>query len=260
MSETGDSGRGPVGSDDRGTANLHTEPPLTMREVHAQARWILPVAATLFLIFAILALLDALPWDRPITNWIVDQRTPWLDDLAKAITRFGADQTVYVVAAICAVVAWPRCRPLAISIVALAFTRSLIVLGVKHLVARDRPPAALQLVDPGGYSFPSGHPFATAASWCFIPLVLLLYTQRRWIWWASVFVVWTLAVLVGASRTYLGVHYATDVVGGLLLAMLFVAGSEVFIEFLHRHNAPPALQCGATQGDLPKAGQQPPDI
>jgi len=260
MSDVADSGGGPVGSHDRGTASLHTEPPLTMREVHAQARWILPVAAAVFAIFAVLALFDALPWDRPITNWIVDHRAPWLNDLAKGITRFGADQTVYVVAAICAVAAWPRCRPLAISIVALALTRSLIVVAVKVVIARDRPPAALQLVHPGGYSFPSGHPFATAASWCFIPLVIVLYTQRRWIWWASVFVVWTLAVLVGASRTYLGVHYATDVVGGLLLAVLFVAGSEVLIEILHHHNAPQVLQCGATRGGLGKTGPKPTEV
>jgi len=220
-----------------------------MRELHAQARWILPTVAALFVTLAVLARFDALPWDRPITNWVVAHRTPWLTDLAKAITRFGSDDVVYVVAAICAAVAWPRCRALAISIIALAVTRSLIVVTVKVLIARDRPPAALQLVHPGGFSFPSGHPFAAAASWGFIPLVLVLYTQRRWIWWASVVVVWTLALMVGASRTYVGVHYASDVVGGLLLAVLFVAGSEVLIGWLHRHNAPRVLMCVPTRRD-----------
>jgi undecaprenyl-diphosphatase len=121
--------------------------------------------------------------------------------------------------------------------VILVATRSLIVVTVKEIIGRDRPLDALQLSHPGGFSFPSGHPFAVVSSWCFIPLVIALYTQRRWIWWASVAVVWSLAVLVGASRLYLGVHYASDVVGGLLLALLFVAGSEVVIGVLHRQHA-----------------------
>ena len=233
---------------EHGTTTLHLEPPLAVRDVHAQVRWFLPAAAMLFVALAVLARIDALPWDRPITNWIVERRTPGRNDFAKAVTRFGADEYVFIVAAICAVVAWPRCRPLAISIAVLAVSRTLIIAALKEIVARDRPPAALQLVQPGGYSFPSGHPFAVAASWGFIPLALALYTHRRWIWWVSVVAVWTLVVLVAASRVYLGVHYASDVTGSLLLAPLFVFGSEKLIEFSHRRDVPPLLVCGATRG------------
>jgi undecaprenyl-diphosphatase len=77
---------------------------------------------------------------------------------------------------------------------------------LKEIVVRDRPPGALALSHPDGYSFPSGHPFAAAASWAFIPLVIALYAQRRWIWWALGFAVWTLVVLVAWSRVFLGAH------------------------------------------------------
>ena len=43
-----------------------------MGELHAQAQWILPAAAALFVTLAVLARFDALPWDRPITQWIDD--------------------------------------------------------------------------------------------------------------------------------------------------------------------------------------------
>ena len=60
----------------------------------------------------------------------------------------------------------------------------------------------------------------------------------------SVFVVWSLVVLIAASRVYLGVHFTSDVVGTLLLAIVFVAGSEVFIGALHRRRPASRFSCG----------------
>jgi undecaprenyl-diphosphatase len=202
-----------------------------------------------FVVLALLARFDALPWDRPITDWIVHHRTHSLDVLAEKATWFGSNRVVFPVAAVCALLAWPRCRPLALCIVGLAVARSGITTGLKALVDRDRPDASLQLVMPGGSSFPSGHPFAAAASWCFIPLVLALYTRRRWVWWTSVCVVWTIPLVVAWSRVWVGVHWTSDVVGGLLLALLGVAGSERFLVLVHRRTGSSRLACGARTGD-----------
>jgi undecaprenyl-diphosphatase len=225
---------------------LHADPPLTMRKVHAEANWIVPFAAGMFLLLAVLAAFDWLPWDRPITEWIADHRTADLNDFWRAVTELGGEQVVWVVALACAAAAWPRCRPLAIAILLLAVTRSLIVISLKEVVARDRPPAALAITHPGGFSFPSGHPFAVAASWGFIPLVIALYVRQRWMWWTSVFAVWTMVVVIAASRVYLGAHYTTDVIATLLLAVVFVVGSELVIGHLHRWNSHSRLACDAT--------------
>jgi len=91
-----------------------------MGELHAQARWIVPAAAALFVTLAVLARVDALPWDRPITEWIDDHRTSDLNHFWRNVTELGGDRVVWVVVLILAVVTWPRCRPLAIAIVVLA--------------------------------------------------------------------------------------------------------------------------------------------
>jgi undecaprenyl-diphosphatase len=212
--------------------DLHQHPPMTMRRVHARQAWILPVTAALFVLLAIGAAFDALPWDKPIFEAVVDARTPWLDTLARRVSFFGSTRVVFPVAAIAALFAWRRCPRLALAIILIVAARPLTEWGLKELINRDRPTGA-RLVRGTGPSFPSGHPLATAASWGLIPLVAALYTKRRAVWWGIAIAVWTLAVLVAASRVVLGVHWPSDVVASLLLAVMGVAAAERFVEATH---------------------------
>lgn len=205
---------------------------MTLHRVHERFGFVLPVAALAFSGLALGAAFDALPWDRPITEAVVERRTPMLDDVAKAVSRFGSTPVVLAVAAVAAAASWRRCPRLAASIVVLALARPLVEFGFKELIGRPRPDGD-RLVVGRGPSFPSGHPFATAASWGFLPLVAALYTRRRAVWWGLTIGVWVLAVLVAASRVWLGVHWASDVVGGLLIAVLGVAAAERFIVAAH---------------------------
>ncbi len=206
---------------------------MTMTRVHARVGWLLPLVAIVFTLLALGAATESLPWDEPITDAAVDARTEGRNDAARAVSRVGSTPVVLVVAAFAAAFAWTRCRPLAIAIVVLALARPLLEFGLKELVDRERPPVETRLVQGRGKSFPSGHPFATAASWGFVPLVVALYTRRRALWWVSAVVAWGLVLLVAASRVWLGVHWTSDVVGGVLLARLFGLGSERLIERVH---------------------------
>jgi len=212
--------------------DLHTDPPMTMARVNARQRWILPAAGTMFIALAVGAMAGWLVWDEPITRWVIDARGTTRDSLFRRVSSLGSTRIVLTVSFVAAAVSWRRCPRLAVAILVLALARPLAEWAIKELVSRDRPDGH-RLVKGSGYSFPSGHPFAAAASWGVLPLVAALYTRRRLVWWTVAASVWTLAVLVGVSRVWLGVHWATDVVGGLLLAVLGVAAAERFIAATH---------------------------
>lgn len=91
-------------------------------------------------------------------------------------------------------------------VVASALSAGMVQL-LKSLFARARPEQILVAADFG--SFPSGH-VANAAT---ISVALAILLQRRWVWFAGA--AWT--VLMILSRTYLGAHWLSDTVGGLLL-------------------------------------------
>jgi membrane-associated phospholipid phosphatase len=200
-------------------------PPMTLARVRARAGWLLPIVVGIFVALAVGARFGWLGWDQPITDAVVDARSGDRDDLALAISRFGSTPIVLTVSAVLAAVAWRRCPRLAVAIVVIALARPLTEFVVKELVARDRP-AGDRLVRGRGPSFPSGHPYAAAASWGMAPLVVALYTRRRSLWWATAVTVWALAVGVAATRVWLGVHWASDAFAGLLLAVIGVAVVE----------------------------------
>ncbi|PYO36244.1 MAG: hypothetical protein DMD37_08525 [Gemmatimonadetes bacterium] len=85
---------------------------------------------------------------------------------------------------------------------------------LKLLIHRPRPAVAAVTL-PHGFAFPSGHATAAAATYLTIALVLShgRPAGRRAAWLAFAT---GLAIAVAASRVYLGVHYLSDVLAGLL--------------------------------------------
>lgn len=184
------------------------------------------LAVVLLTLFAGLGLLAhrvvaGTAFDHGVLAAMVAHRSAALTAWAVAVTNLGSPVGVAAFAvalAALAALAWRRLRSLwpALLIVATPAAAAAISTATKILAGAHRPPAALQLVTETDPSFPSGHVTATVALLGTLTVVIGDHAG-----WAARVVSIASAVLaavaVGLTRLYLGVHWATDILGGLLL-------------------------------------------
>lgn len=162
--------------------------------------------------------------DTAITRWAVELSSPASLTVLRRITFAGSTLGVLVAALAATVYAlrrWPGRWGVALFLfVVLAGQLALSNL-VKVAVDRVRPDAPpLQVFS--GPSFPSGHATAAAAAWAAVALVLSRGSSpriRATLAGAAV----GIAVAVACSRVFLGAHWTSDVVAGLLLGWTWFA-------------------------------------
>ncbi len=96
---------------------------------------------------------------------------------------------------------------------------------IKLAFRRDRPPIADRLVAESTFSFPSGHSAFGALIFGMLAALLARSLAGRVSRGFAVGLCLFLAFLLAGSRVWLGVHYATDVVGGLVVGFSWVVAA-----------------------------------
>lgn len=133
---------------------------------------------------------------------------------------------------------------------------------LKALYERPRPPEGVMASH--SFSFPSGHAVAGAVTAVGLVLVLLPPGSRRWKWEvrAAVF-----ASLMALSRTYLSVHWLSDVLAGGLLGVGLAVGWPALLQEIRDVRLPrrrarlgeePGLTSGPTPGPPASPGRRAP--
>ncbi len=167
--------------------------------------------------------------------WIQEAvRNPFLNPLMVAITMLGNGGCIWILISV-GLLFSKKTRKLGwicgISLLMMLLATNGII---KPLVARQRPYEAIEALQalvppPHGTSFPSGH---TASA--FAVAVVLFRNLKKKI--GGCFL--ALAILISLSRIYVGVHYPTDVLGGILLGIICAYLAQYLYEFLaklHHH-------------------------
>jgi undecaprenyl-diphosphatase len=234
-----------------GLVHVHIDPPLTPASFLLPRRRLLVALGVGLLALALAAAVAGgqvlLTWDEPIQRTVEAHRTAALDTLFLRVSRLGSTIPVLVLGSLLTLVTWRRCPAVAVAVAAATISRPLLEFAIKATVDRSRPDLQ-RLVAGNGPSFPSGHVMASVALWGLLPVIVGLYTKRRDIWWASVVVAGTLIAGISASRIYLGVHWFSDVIGGLLVGTFFLVGVDTVFNRTHCRY-PCRVGCSDTETD-----------
>ncbi|OUO58495.1 phosphatase PAP2 family protein [Olsenella sp. An270] len=146
-------------------------------------------------------------------------RSDTLTPVMEAFTSLASVVVLAVMAAVIAALA-PGKAPgwcVAVNLVCVVALNTVL----KYLVQRPRPDG-FRLISESGYSFPSGHSMVAMAFFGLLIWMVWRYHRRdvMRVVWCALFVL--VIVMVGVSRIYLGVHYASDVLAGFCVSLVWL--------------------------------------
>lgn len=133
----------------------------------------------------------------------------------KVITWFGSATCLILLTIILFIVLKNKITGflIAINLVIVTILNQLL----KFVLQRPRPDD-YRLIDESGYSFPSGHSMISMAFYGY--LIYLIYKSKfnKYVKIILITIFAFLILFIGISRIYLGVHYTSDVIAGILLS------------------------------------------
>lgn len=176
---------------------------------------------------------ESRPFDEPIRSWVLAHQQPAARQAFLVTTRLGAPSVVVPLTVATAGWLWRRRgMPIAGAVVLAPAIATALFLAIKRMYRRVRP-AGGELLHELTYSFPSGH--ATAAAAIFPTLSYVLWRERLLNAEQAITLGSIGPLAIGASRVYLDVHWATDVLGGWGAGGLVSALSGAVYERVRRN-------------------------
>ena len=208
----------------------------------ARRWWVVSAAAALLLVVLLGAVIFYRQADKPFgfeVQWmgeLVESRVPVFTALALAFNWIGGGIGGIVIVPlviIAGLLLWRRPWA-ALYFVCATIASALVVLVMKSLIGRPRPTDILVTADVG--SFPSGH----SANAALIATTLGIIFWRTWVW--IVGAAYTLLMML--SRTYLGAHWISDTVGGMLVGVglaVIIWAPFAYVLYRERHKPHPPI-------------------
>lgn len=173
-------------------------------------------------------------WDKSVSKRLFEIKVgaPWLTRVFNVVSFFGAPYWFWLLVGAVSIYLWRKHqRRLVAFLLTSTLGGSVVNTVVKLSVNRPRPtfkdPSAITFQT--GKSFPSGHAMSSTIAYGALLLIFLPLFSARNRKWAYLAVI-TLLLAIGVARLGLGVHYVSDVIGGYLLGLAWLALSTAAFE------------------------------
>jgi len=184
-------------------------------------RWIvLSIVVIIFVLIAEAVLKkEILFFDSVIYSFLVQHRTKLLNILMQIITQFGSAINLILITTLCII--FVKNKKYKITIPLNLGVIIWLNLLMKNIFLRPRP-NELRLIEETGFSFPSGHSMVSMAFYGYFIYLICKNMKNKYLKYTLCALLSILILLIGLSRIYLGVHYASDVVAGLCFSMAYL--------------------------------------
>ena len=177
--------------------------------------WLVPLALLAVFVVMAVGVYDhrGFAFDVPILTWFHLHVTAGRTALARTLSLVGEPKSLGSVTALLILALFVARRwRLGVLFALEVGGAAALDLASKAFFARPRPTVFAHLVHETNYSFPSGHAMGGMAFFLALHLLLWRTLPRRWRWVGLLGLV--LALVIGASRPYLQVHYPSDILAG----------------------------------------------
>jgi membrane-associated phospholipid phosphatase len=149
----------------------------------------------------------------------------WMVAPLQVLSFLGKPIWFYILVGIaCVYLLWNGRKRLTLFLIATGLVGGLIDTAVKVIVSRDRPVLDDPVATAFGQSFPSGHAFTSTAIYGALLLVFLPAIPKR-MRSGSIAACVVLVAAICFSRLALGVHFFSDVLGGVVLGGAWLVAS-----------------------------------
>ncbi len=189
------------------------------------------LCSILFIIITLLVKFDVVSkFDTFIYEIVTFKMTPLISNIFKSITFFGS--TIFIVLLVifflCAFILKKDNKKG--YLVAFTLIVSTILNNVVKIIIRRARPTILALVTETTFSYPSGH---TMASVSMYGILVYLVSKSKLNKKLKIFleiILGILPIIIGISRIYLGAHFASDVIGAMLLSTVLILILTYYID------------------------------
>ena len=163
--------------------------------------------------------------DDKIYKVLVKYITNTNTSIAKIFTFLGSTLFITILCVLSLIPKKTRFSVVINTLIAVGISQAL-----KRIVRRARP-IGVALIEETGFSFPSGHSMVGFAFYGFIIYLIYKSKLNKTLKVLLITLFSLLIISIGLSRIYLGVHHATDVIGGFALGYICL---YIFIEFIYK--------------------------
>ena len=151
------------------------------------------------------------------------------------ITALGTGTVVLMIVVVAAIFLTLSERKYSAILLLVAAGGGLLLNGVLKLgFNRPRPSIFLPSVHAVSSSFPSGHAMSSAVVYGTVAYLAARLYRRRWARGVVMTFAFVVIVLISFSRMYLGVHYPSDVVAGVLIGLAWAGFCMATLEAIQK--------------------------